>query len=73
VIFPEPRKTDLDALLPQVLADIASEPGLCASGSRPLLERERDSVAHWRIGSVGRFRRLVETNLRARERSALRQ
>jgi ATP-dependent Lon protease len=53
VTFPKPGSDDLDALLPAVTADLASESGLDSRWVKPLTGHERDAVAmHWRGGSV---------------------
>jgi ATP-dependent Lon protease len=73
VTFPKPEAGDLDALLPAVIADLASESGLDGRWVEPLTGFERDAVAaHWRGGSVRRLRRVVEIVLRARDKSAVR-
>jgi ATP-dependent Lon protease len=73
VTFPKPEAGDLDALLPAVIADLASESGLDTRWVEPLAGFERDAVAaHWRGGSVRRLRRVVEIVLRARDKSTAR-
>jgi ATP-dependent Lon protease len=73
VTFPKPQAGDLDALLPAVIADLASESGLDSRWAEPLAGFERDAVAmHWRGGSVRRLRRVVEIVLRVRDKSAAR-
>jgi len=72
VDFPKPQPQDMDALLPAILADIATERGLDARWITPLAGWERDLAAErWKGGSVRRLRRLVEVLLRARERDEL--
>jgi ATP-dependent Lon protease len=73
VTFPKPDAGDLDALLPAIIADLASERGLDSRWVEPLAGYERDAVAaHWRGGSVRRLRRVVEVVLRARDKTAVR-
>jgi ATP-dependent Lon protease len=73
VTFPKPGPGDLDALLPAVTADLASESGLDSRWVEPLTGYEREAVAtHWRGGSVRRLRRVVEIVLRARDNTAVR-
>jgi ATP-dependent Lon protease len=73
ITFPKPTAGDLDALLPAVTLDLATERGLDHRWVEPLTGFERDAVAaHWRGGSVRRLRRLVEIVLRARESTAVR-
>jgi ATP-dependent Lon protease len=73
ITFPKPTASDLDALLPTVVADLATERGLDRRWVEPLTGFERDAVAaHWRGGSVRRLRRVVEIVLRARETAAVR-
>jgi hypothetical protein len=71
--FPKPRSSDLEALLPAVLADLASERRLDRRWFTPLDREERGAVAHhWHGGSVRQLRRFVEVVLRSREMSAVR-
>ena len=71
VSFPKPAAGDLDALLPAVTRDLASERGLEARWIEPLTGLERDAIAtHWHGGSVRRLRRVVEAVLRVREKMA---
>jgi ATP-dependent Lon protease len=73
VTFPKPTAADLDALLPSVIADLATERGLDHRWVAPLTGHERDAVAaHWQGGSVRRLRRVVEGALLAREQAAVR-
>jgi ATP-dependent Lon protease len=72
ITFPKPTADYLNALLPAVVADLASERGLDHRWVDPLTGFERDAVAaHWRGGSVRRLRRVVEIVLRARESAAV--
>jgi ATP-dependent Lon protease len=73
VTFPKPSADDLDALLPAVIADLASERGLDQSWLPPL-DGEEHALAgrYWRGGSVRRLRRIVETLLRERDARATR-
>lgn len=73
VTFPNPAASDLDALLPSVIADLVGERGLDSRWVAPLDGTERRAVAtHWRGGSVRRLRRLVEAILRERDLRAAR-
>lgn len=73
VTFPKPNAGDLDALLPAIIADLASESGLDSRWVEPLAGFERDAVAkHWRGGSVRQLRRVIEVVLRARDKSTAR-
>jgi ATP-dependent Lon protease len=73
VTFPKPEAGDLDALLPAIIADLASESGLDSRWVDPLAGFERDAVAaHWRGGSIRRLRRVVEIVLRARDKTTAR-
>lgn len=73
VRFPKPTAGDLDALLPAVIADLASERGLDASWIPALDGAEHIAVArNWRGGSVRRLRRIVEAILRQRDANATR-
>jgi ATP-dependent Lon protease len=73
VTFPKPGSEHLDALLPPVTADLATERGLDSRWIEPLTGQERDVVAaHWRGGSVRQLRRVVEVVLRTREKVAVR-
>lgn len=71
--FPKPAQSDLDALLPAVITDLAAESGLDSRGIEPLSGSDRDLVAaNWHGGSVRRLRRVVEIVLRARDQTAVR-
>ena len=73
ITFPKPTASDLDALLPAVTADLATERGQDQRWVEPLTGFERDAVeANWRGGSVRRLRQVVEIVLRARESTAVR-
>ncbi|MBR1214628.1 AAA family ATPase [Bradyrhizobium sp. JYMT SZCCT0180] len=73
VRFPKPAASDLDALLPAVIADLAKERGLDASWVPSLDGAEHAAVARtWRGGSVRRLRRTVEAILRGRDLHATR-
>jgi hypothetical protein len=70
--FPEPRASDLDRLIPPVLADLASERSLDARWVAPLTPSERALVAQrWQGGSVRRLRQFIDVILRARDREAM--
>ncbi len=71
--FPNPGADDLDALLPAVMADLASDRGLDREWVLPLDGTEHAAVArHWRGGSVRRLRRIVDAILRNRDLHATR-
>lgn len=73
ITFPKPAASDLDALLPAVIADLTRERGLDHRWVTPLDGAERMAIAaHWRGGSVRRLRRLVESILRERDLHAAR-
>lgn len=68
ITFPKPAGSDIDALLPAVIADLARERGLDHRWVSPLDGAERSAVAtHWHGGSVRRLRRLIEAILRERD------
>jgi ATP-dependent Lon protease len=68
VAFPKPRLEDLEALLPQVIADLVAERGLDARWVEPLSGAERNVVAmNWRGESVRLLRRILDVVLRVRE------
>ncbi|KAA2235900.1 AAA family ATPase [Salinarimonas soli] len=69
VDLPKPGPEHLEALLPAVLADLASEKGLDPRFHAPLDGVELSALrARWRGGSLRRLRRMVEAILRVRER-----
>jgi hypothetical protein len=71
--FPKPRASDLDAILPAVLADVARDRGFDRRWVTPLDGTEHTAVARkWRGGSVRRLRRIVEVILRERDLRATR-
>ena len=71
--FPNPTIRHLDALLPAITVDLASERGLDSRWFEPLTSFERDFVAaNWPGGSIRRLRRAVEAVLHARERAVVR-
>lgn len=73
VEFPKPTATDLDALLPAVLTDLATERWLDARWIMPLDNEERELVArNWPGGSVRQLRRIVEVIIQARENEMIR-
>jgi ATP-dependent Lon protease len=73
VTFPKPSAHDLDALLPAVIADLASERGIDRSWVPPLDGLEHAAVArHWCGGSLRRLRRIVDALLRDRDVRATR-
>ena len=66
--FPQPTAGDCGALLPAVIADLASERGLNADWIAPLDGIEHATVTeHWHGGSVRHLRRIVEAILRERD------
>ncbi|WP_349644110.1 AAA family ATPase [Rhodopseudomonas palustris] len=74
VHFPKPRTSDLDALLPAVVADIAAERGLDARWIAPLGQDDIEAARRqWRGGSVRRLRRVIEAIINARESGTVRQ
>jgi ATP-dependent Lon protease len=71
--FPKPGSSDLDALLPGVIADFAMQRGLDARWITPLDDVERAMVeSHWPGGSVRRLHRVVHALLQNREVRATR-
>ncbi|MGO3933696.1 AAA family ATPase [Rhodopseudomonas pseudopalustris] len=71
--FPMPTASDVDALLPAVLADLAAERGLDRRWIATLNGDERDAVSRfWKGGSVRRLRLVVEAVLNARDQTAAR-
>jgi ATP-dependent Lon protease len=63
-----PQASDLDRMLPNVVADLMAERGLDHRWVRPLDDVEHKVVAaHWRGGSVRHLRRVVEAVLRESE------
>ena len=73
VTFPKAAATDLDALLPAVIADLANERGLDRVWLPPLSKIEHTAVArYWRGGSVRRLRRIIEAILHERDLRAVR-
>jgi ATP-dependent Lon protease len=71
VTFPIPAASDVEALLPAIIADLAKERGLDQAWVPPLNGIERAAVVrYWRGGSVRRLRRIVEAILRDRDLSA---
>jgi len=72
ISFPTPQADDLDALLPTVLAGIATERQLDPRWITPLDSDEHCIAAqHWRGGSVRQLKRIVEIILKAREKNAV--
>lgn len=73
IAFPKPEKSDLNALLPSVIADFAHQAGLDARWILPFDGDERAVVeAHWRGGSVRRLHRVVHAVIRSRDARTLR-
>jgi hypothetical protein len=74
VEFPKPRTSDLDALLPAVIADIAAERVLDTRWITPLGQDDIAAARRlWRGGSVRRLRRVIEAIINARESGMVRQ
>jgi hypothetical protein len=61
-----PAASDLDALLPAIIADLAKERGHDQPRVPPLHEIERRAHAYWRGGPVRRLHRTVEAFLHDR-------
>lgn len=71
--FPKPTVSDLDDLLPYLLAGLATERGLAPEWIEPLDNEEcRMVAAAWKGGSVRRLRRILEAVLQSRDRQASR-
>jgi hypothetical protein len=68
-----PKASDLDALLPNIIADLLAERGLDNRWAPSLDDVERKIIVrHWRGGSVRYLRRVVEAVLRDGEARMLR-
>jgi hypothetical protein len=68
-----PKPSDLDALLPNVIADLMAERGLDQRWAPSLDDVERKIIGkHWRGGSIRYLRRVVEAVLRDGEARKLR-
>ncbi|OKO72486.1 ATPase AAA [Bradyrhizobium sp. AS23.2] len=73
VTFPKPTASNVDALLPAIIADLAKERGLDQNWMPPLNGIERASLTqYWCGGSVRQLRRMVEPILRERDLRAVR-
>jgi len=73
VRFPKPTVADLAALLPYLLAGLATERGLAPEWIGPLDRAEyRMVAATWKGGSVRRLRRILDAVVRSRDRLASR-
>jgi hypothetical protein len=73
VAFENPGKQHRDALIPNIMVDLAAERGLDRRWVEPLTAFERDIVAtRWKGGSIRRLRRTVEAVLNAREKTMVR-
>jgi hypothetical protein len=71
---PMPRKADLGALLPAVLADIANERGLDIRWMPALDQHDHDAIGRlWGGGSVRRLHRIAEAIVNAKEKLRMRQ
>lgn len=74
IAFPKPTSDDLDALLPGLINSLAVERGIDSRWIAPLNAHERASIkTAWPGGSVRRLRRILETIITARDRTASRQ
>lgn len=66
--MPDPRASDLHAILPRVMADVAGRRGLTAEWVAPFDTAEMDVIADlWPGGSIRRLTRIVEAFLDARD------
>ncbi len=72
VAFPEPTTAHLDALMPPLLAEIATSRSLDPRFIVSLTDEDRTFIAkRWKAGSVRRLARLLEAIINARERAML--
>lgn len=70
---PEPSQSDLDALLPTILREVASERGVDAVWIPPFSGDERRLIAeNWAGGSLRRLRRIVDIMLKSKDQSGTR-
>ena len=73
MVFENPGKQHRDALIPNIMVDLAAERGLDSRWVKPLSALEHDIVAtYWNGGSIRRLRRTVEAILNAREKTMVR-
>jgi ATP-dependent Lon protease len=71
---PKPRASDIDALIPAVIKDIATDRRLDARWIPPLDQHDHDAARSlWHGGSVRRLRRIVEAIINAKEKTVVRQ
>jgi len=71
---PMPRKADLGALLPAIIADLAAERRLDARWIPPLNQHDHHTISRlWAGGSVRRLRRIAEAILNEKDRASVRQ
>jgi hypothetical protein len=70
----KPRASDIDALIPAVIADIATERRLDTRWIPPLDQDDHATARNlWHGGSVRRLRRIVEAIINAKEKMVVRQ
>jgi ATPase family associated with various cellular activities (AAA) len=70
IAFPEPTPAFLPALIPPLLADLATSRALDQRFIEPLTEEDHAFIAQrWKGGSVRRLARLLEAIINARERA----
>jgi ATPase family associated with various cellular activities (AAA) len=70
IAFPEPTPEFLPALIPPLLADLATSRALDQRFIEPLTEEDHAFIAQrWKGGSVRRLARLLEAIINARERA----
>jgi ATP-dependent Lon protease len=74
VELPKPTASDIDALIPAVLADIATERHLDSRWIPPLDQDDHAAARRlWQGGSIRRLRRIVEAIINAKEKMVVRQ
>jgi ATP-dependent Lon protease len=70
IAFPEPTAVHLEALIPPLMAELATSRSLDPRFIEPLTEEDRAFLARrWKGGSVRRLARMLEAIINARERS----
>ena len=71
VDFPKPAAHDLEAMLPAILVDLASERSLDPRWTAPFDVSEQTAIRkYWKGGSVRRLRRIVDVMMQEREKAA---
>lgn len=71
VDFPKPAAHDLEAMLPAILVDLASERSLDPRWIAPFDVSEQTAIRkYWKGGSVRRLRRIVDVMMQEREKAA---